>query len=79
MIEQVIEELKANFQNAHVDIQSDGSHFNVLIVSDDFIGVRPVKKQQMVYAILNPHIASGAMHAVNMRLLTQSEWSESQS
>ena len=70
----VIAELKAAFTDAHVELNSDGSHFNVLIVSDDFDGLRAVKKQQMVYAVLNDKIASGAMHAVNMQLYTQSEW-----
>lgn len=79
MIEQVIQELKSAFTDAEVNIQGDGSHFDVLIVSDDFEGLRPVKKQQMVYAVLNEHIASGAMHAVNMKLLTKAQWAEAQS
>ena len=69
-----IEQLKTAFTDAHVEISGDGSHFDVLVVSDDFEGVRAVKKQQMVYAVLNDQIASGAMHAVNMKLFTKAEW-----
>jgi len=72
----VIEQLKQAFSDAHVELNSDGSHFNVIVVSDDFEGVRPVKKQQMVYAVLNDYIASGAMHAVNMQLFTKAQWAE---
>ncbi|MCK5880361.1 MAG: BolA/IbaG family iron-sulfur metabolism protein [Sinobacterium sp.] len=69
-----VEQLKAAFSDAHVEINSDGSHFEVLVVSDDFEGLRAIKKQQMVYAVLNEQIASGAMHAVNMKLFTKAEW-----
>ncbi len=74
--QEVITQLKDAFTDAHVELSSDGSHFNVLIVSDDFEGLRAVKKQQMVYAVLNDRIASGAMHAVNMQLFTKSQWQE---
>jgi acid stress-induced BolA-like protein IbaG/YrbA len=69
-----IEQLQKAFTDAHVEISGDGSHFDVLVVSDDFEGLRAVKKQQLVYAVLNEQIASGAMHAVNMKLFTKAEW-----
>ena len=64
------------FPESEVQVETDGSHFNLLIVSSAFEGIRPVKKQQMVYAVINEHIASGAMHAVNMRLFTPAQWAE---
>jgi acid stress-induced BolA-like protein IbaG/YrbA len=52
----------------------DGRHFDVLIVSKVFEGLRPVKKQQMVYALLHEKIADGSLHAINMRTLTPGEY-----
>ena len=52
----------------------DGRHFDVLIVSKVFEGLRPVKKQQLVYALLNDKIADGSLHAINMRTLTPAEY-----
>lgn len=52
----------------------DGRHFDVLIVSKMFEGLRPVKKQQLVYAILQDKIADGSLHAINMRTLTPAEY-----
>lgn len=52
----------------------DGQHFDILVVSKAFEGLRPVKKQQLVYAILNEKIADGSIHAVNMRTLTPAEY-----
>ena len=50
---------------------------NDSVIGDVFEGLRPVKKQQLVYAVLNEHIASGAIHAVNMRLYTRDQWNAS--
>lgn len=54
----------------------DGRHFDVLIVSKAFEGLRPVKKQQLVYAILHDRIADGSLHAINMRTLTPAEYKQ---
>ena len=47
--------------------------FQVTAVGNLFEGLNAVKRQQKVYQILNEHIASGAIHAVSMRLLTTAE------
>ena len=68
--------LQDNIASSLVEVSSDGSHFNILIVSNAFEGLRAVKKQQMVYAVINDKIADGSMHAVNMQLFTEQQWSE---
>jgi len=65
--------LMTAFENAVIDVEGEGAKFSVAIVSDAFTGKRPVPRQQMVYAALNEHIASGAIHAVTMVLKTTSE------
>jgi len=52
----------------------DGRHFDILVVSRAFEGLRPLKKQQLVYAVLHEKIADGSIHAVNMRTLTPAEF-----
>ena len=67
--------LTAAFPQAQaLEVTGEGGKFNVTIVSEEFAGLRPVAKQQRVYAPLNAHIASGAIHAVTMRTLTPEEW-----
>ncbi len=68
--------LDAGLENCEVQVQGEGSHFDILVVGEIFAGLRPVKKQQIVYAVLNEHIASGAIHAVNIRTLTPAEWQD---
>jgi acid stress-induced BolA-like protein IbaG/YrbA len=57
-------------------IESDGSHFLLTIVSDEFEGLSKIKRQQKVYACLNEYISNGSMHAVSMKTYTPVEWSD---
>jgi acid stress-induced BolA-like protein IbaG/YrbA len=58
----------------HVQVGGDGRHFEITVVSSHFEGLRPVKKQQLVYAALNEKIIDGTIHAVMMQTLTPAEW-----
>ncbi len=75
--EQVQALLQEQLTDCEVRVNGDGSHFDVTVIGDIFEGLRPVKQQQLVYAVLNEHIASGAIHAVNMRLYTRDQWNAS--
>ena len=57
-----------------VDVEGDGYHYNLTLVSDVFLGKPKVARQQWVYSKLNDYITSGRLHAVNMKTLTKSEW-----
>lgn len=74
-IDQWIEQvLKDALSAEQVLVGGDGRHFEITVVSAQFDGQRPVKKQQMVYAALNEKIADGTIHAVMMQTLTPAEW-----
>ncbi|MFQ3322732.1 MAG: acid stress-induced BolA-like protein IbaG/YrbA [Pseudomonadales bacterium] len=68
--------LEAKLENCEVNVQGDGSHFDITVIGVMFDGLRAVKKQQLVYAVLSEEIASGAIHAVNMKLYTPQEWAQ---
>lgn len=68
--------LADGFPGAHIEVGGDGYHHDVLIVSDMFAGLMPVRKQQLVYAILNDKIIDGSLHAINMKLFTQEQWAK---
>jgi len=65
--------LDAQLPECDITVQGEGAKFQVVAVGDTFFGLNPVKRQQKIYQILNPHIASGAIHAVSMRLMTLAE------
>lgn len=67
----------------HVLNESDGhnvpvgseTHFKVVIVSESFIGLSQVQRQQHVYQVLNEELTSG-LHALSMKTLTSDEWQQ---
>lgn len=68
--------LAASLPDCTVDVSGAGSHFDITVVGDIFEGLNAVKKQQLVYAGLNEHIAGGAVHAVNIKTYTPAEWAQ---
>ena len=62
-----------SIEGAEVLVEGAGSNYDITVVSPIFAGMRPVKKQQTVYAALSEAIADGSIHAVNIRTLTPEE------
>ena len=62
----IIDALEAEFQDATIQVELDGSHCHITVISDIFEGLRPVARQQRVYAPLKEFIQSGTLHAVNI-------------
>lgn len=57
-----------------VEVTGDGRHFDAVIVSDQFVGLNTLKRQQCVYACLGDKISSGEVHALTMKTLTKDEF-----
>lgn len=65
--------LVAEFVGCDVSVSGDGRHFDIQVVGDVFEGLRPVQRQQRIYAVLQSQIAEGTIHAVNMKIFTPGE------
>lgn len=75
MDNQAIETLLKNALDlAEVHVSSDGSHFQIIAVSDQFDGMSRVKKQQMIYAPLREKIADGSLHAISIKTFSEKQW-----
>ena len=70
-IKQLIE---AGLPESAATVRGDGSHYEVVVVSDAFEGKSMLEEQRMIYALLTTQIASGAIHAINIRAYTRAEW-----
>ena len=57
----------------HLHVDGDGRHFEAVIVSERFVGKRPVQRHQMVYAVLGDRMRE-EIHALSMSTLTPEEW-----
>jgi len=55
-------------------VKGENGTFQVIAVSDMFIDMNRVKKQQTIYAHLSEEIASNAIHALTIKALTPDEW-----
>lgn len=66
--------LEAHLDDCEFQVQGEGSHYQIEAIGDVFAGLRPVKKQQLVYAALSDQIADGSIHAVNIHTYTREEW-----
>lgn len=60
----------------HVDVTGDGSHFEAIIVSDAFEGLRSIARHQLVYKALGDRMKQ-EIHALSMRTLTPNEYEAS--
>lgn len=74
--DEVTQLLQQTLVDCQITVQTEGSHFNIQAIGDIFEGKRPVQRQQLIYAALREQIASGAIHAVNMKTYTQREWQQ---
>ena len=63
----------------YVKVNGDGRHFNAIIVSLAFIGLKTLQRQQKVYAFLAEKIAGGELHALTMKTYTPDEWQQQSS
>ncbi len=58
----------------YITVKGDNGMFDTIVVAQQFEGLSPVKKQQMVYATVNTQITSGAIHALSIKAYTPKEW-----
>lgn len=66
--------LASTFPGCEVFVTANGNHVDITVVGDMFDGLRAVQRQQRVYAVLRDSIATGVIHAVNMKTYTPAEW-----
>lgn len=66
--------LEARMAETQVEVEGEGCNFQLNVISDEIAALSPVKRQQQVYAHLNPWIADGSIHAVTMKFFSRAEW-----
>lgn len=77
MPQQIKEWIEQGLEEAWVEIDGDGRHFNAIIVSPAFDGKNAVQQHQLVYSVLGDKMKS-EIHALSMRTLTPEQWQKQQ-
>lgn len=72
--EEISRLIESGLPDAEVRVSSpDNTHYEALVVSESFSGVRPVARHQMVYRCLGS-LMGNEIHAMSLRALTPDEW-----
>ena len=66
--------IEAGIENAEATVTADGNKYTAVVVASAFEGMTMVQEQKMVYALLNQHIESGAIHALTIKAYTPEEY-----
>ncbi|MGA2562528.1 MAG: BolA/IbaG family iron-sulfur metabolism protein [Steroidobacteraceae bacterium] len=66
--------IQAALPQARVDVSSDdNTHFSALLVAEQFEGLRPLARHQLVYRALGERMG-GEIHALSIEAYTPREW-----
>ncbi|MBD1553317.1 BolA family protein [Pseudomonas typographi] len=68
--------LEGKLDQVQVEVEGEGCNFQLNVISDELASLSPVKRQQQIYAHLNPWIADGSIHAVTMKFFSRAAWAQ---
>ena len=73
--EEVKKMIETGLPGAQADVKSDdNTHFEAIVVCEEFAGKMMVKQHQMVFATLGNSIQSNEIHALSLKTYTPQEW-----
>ena len=72
--EQLQSIIAAGLPCEHLEVQGDGRHWQALVVSAEFAGLRTLQRHQRVYATLGARMHTDEVHALSIRTFTPAEW-----
>ena len=71
---EVKELIEKGIEGSEARVEANGNNVQLIVISDEFEGLMPVKKQQLVYGCLQEQIADGTIHAITMKTFTEAQW-----
>ena len=75
-IKQKLEEFFSNKDLLKVvDINGNGDHYSVLVISDKFINMSLIERHKVIYGIFDKEITN-EIHAMQIKTYTHEEWSD---
>ncbi len=71
--------IEAGLECSYVNVDGDGRHFEAVVVSSKFESRTTLSRHRLVYATLDEHFASEALHALSLKTYTPEQWREQKS
>ena len=65
--------LNKQLPSCNIKVDSNNGHFHINATGEIFLGLNSVKRQQLVYQIINEYIKNGTIHAVSIKASTVDE------
>ena len=66
--------IEQGIDSEEVRVDANGNNVQLIVVSEAFEGLLPIKRQQLVYGCIQSQIADGTIHAVTMKTFTPTQW-----
>lgn len=71
--QRIREMIEQGIGTSFVEVEGDGTHFQAVVVSEQFRGKPPVERHKLVYATLGDAMES-EIHAISMKTYTPEQW-----
>ena len=65
--------IEHGIQASFVEVEGDGTHFQAVVVSEQFRGKPPLERHKLVYAALGDAMES-EIHAISIKTYTDDQW-----
>lgn len=66
--------IESGIPNCEAAVSSEGRNCSVVVVVEAFEGLTQVQRQRKVLTAVREPLASGALHAISMKVYTPWEW-----
>ncbi len=71
--QRIREMIEQGISTSFVEVEGDGTHFQAVVVSEQFRGKPPLERHKLVYAALGDAMES-EIHAISIRTYTNDQW-----
>lgn len=71
--QRIREMIEQGIQASFVEVDGDGTHFQAVVVSEQFRGKPPIERHKLVYAALGDAMES-EIHAISIKTYTNDQW-----
>ena len=71
--QRIREMIERGIPASFVEVDGDGTHFQAVVVSEQFRGKPPIERHKLVYAALGDAMES-EIHAISIKTYTDDQW-----
>lgn len=73
--ESIRRNIEQGMTHTYLTVNGDGTHFEAVVVSEEFTGKSRIQRHQLVYQTLGDRMRN-EIHALSMKTFTPQEWQQ---